>query len=248
MHPYINTAIKAARSAGKIAAQAIDRMDRIKIERKTESIGDYVTDVDKACEQEITKIILEAYPSHGLLGEEGANKESEDIKKTRWIIDPIDGTFNFIHGVPLFAISIGVEVNGSLEHGLVFNPISGELFTASRGEGAMLDSRRIRVSGCASMEDALVSTRFHNPAHDLRRLGAASLDLAFVAAGRFDGYIEKNLKPWDIAAGVLIVKEAGGFVGDFDGKDGYMQSGNIVAGTPKIYPQLLESSHHTRNG
>lgn len=258
MHPYLNTAIKAARSAGQIIARSADRIDRLEIATK-KTPNDLVTSVDRAAEEEIISIVKKAYPDHGFLGEESGAQAGTNINNVVWIIDPLDGTLNFVHGIPQFAVSIGVQVKGVIEHGVVYNPISDELFTATRGSGAQLNDRRIRVSECKNFATALIGTGFayklsgesvdvavhrvHDvmaQCGDVRRLGSAALDLAFVAAGRMDGYWETGLNAWDVAAGALLVREAGGFVTDFAGKDQFLESRSIVAGTPKVYPQLLE--------
>ncbi len=259
MHPYLNTAIKAARSGGTIIARAMDMRDRIEISSKG-APNDFVTSVDRASEAEIIKIISKAYPDHGILGEETGVHEGSNPNNVVWIIDPLDGTLNFIHGLPQFSVSIGVQIKGVLEHGVVYNPISNELYTASKGSGAQLDGRRLRVSECKTLDTALVGTGFAykrttesretcvarlsnvlEKSADIRRAGSAALDLAFVAAGRLDGFYEVGLSAWDLAAGALLVREAGGFVGDFQGTDQFLNNGTIVAATPKVYPELLEA-------
>lgn len=259
MHPYLNTAIKAARSAGNIIARSSDRIDRIEVSAK-KTANDLVTSVDKAAEAEIISIINKAYPEHGILGEETGAHAGSDINQVVWIIDPLDGTLNFVHGIPHFAVSIGVQIRGVLEHGVIYNPISNELFTATKGAGAQLDGKRIRVAECKNFALALIGTGFAykrtdetidvcmgrvsrvlEQCGDMRRAGSAALDLAYVAAGRLDGFWEMGLSPWDVAAGALLVREAGGFVGDFAGGDKFLDGGSIVAATPKIYPALLEA-------
>jgi myo-inositol-1(or 4)-monophosphatase len=259
MHPYLNTAIKAARSAGTIIARSADRIDRIEIASKG-AANDFVTSIDLASEAEIISIIKKAYPDHGFLGEEsGLDNGTNNTNQVIWIIDPLDGTFNFIHGIPYINISIAVQIRGVVEHAVVYNPINSELFTATKGSGAQLDGKRIRVSECKSMDHALIGTGFAYKrtnesidvcmqrvrnvlecSGDLRRAGAAALDLAYVACGRLDGFWEVGLGPWDVAAGALLVREAGGFVGDFTGSEKFIDNGYIVAGTPKVYPRLLE--------
>lgn len=258
MHPYLNTAIKAARSAGNIIARAMDRTDRLEIAAK-KNLNDLVTNIDKAAEAEIISIIKKAYPDHGVFGEESGMQESTNINQVMWIIDPLDGTLNFVHGFPQFSVSIAVQVKGVIEHGVVFNPINGELFTATKGSGAQLNDRRIRVSDCKDISTALIGTGFAykrtnesidvcmqrvrnvmEVCGDIRRAGSAALDLAYVAAGRLDGFWEVGLDAWDVAAGALLVKEAGGFVSDFAGSDKYLDSGTIVVGSPKIYAGLSE--------
>jgi len=258
MHPYLNIAIKAARSAGNIIVRSMDRLDRIDISTKS-GPNDFVTSVDRASEAEIINTIMKAYPDHGILGEESGGHVGTNINEVVWIIDPLDGTMNFVHSFPHFAISIGIQIRGVMEHGVVYNPVTNELFTATKGSGAQLDGRRIRVSDCKTMETALVCTGFsprrkeedHNivmqrlqrvlgECADVRRTGSAALDLAYVAAGRLDGFWESSLGPWDMAAGSLLVREAGGFVGDFNGDEKFLDSGKIIAATTKVYPSLLK--------
>lgn len=257
MHPLINIAVKAARNSSKIILQAYDRLSSVKVDEK--SRNDYVTDVDQKSEQEIIATIRKAYPEHSFLAEEGG--EITGNPDFQWIIDPLDGTANFIHGFPQFAISIAFKHKENIEQAVIFDPLRNELFTASRGEGAQLNERRIRVSPTDRINRALIGTGFpfRHPkifprylqyfakiapqVSDLRRAGAAALDLAYVAAGRLDGHFELALKPWDIAAGVLLVKEAGGFVSDFAGQSDYLKSGDIIAGNPKIFDALQTIIH-----
>ena len=256
MHPILNIAVRAARSAGNIIVRSMDRLDTLTIE--TKSSRDFVTEVDRQAEQEIIKVIRKSYPDHSFLAEESGESGSGD---SQWIIDPLDGTTNFLHGFPQFAVSIALKHKGHLEQAVVYNPVSEELFTATRGGGALLNDRRIRVSKVNKYENALLGTGF--PFKDLthmdpflsvlkdvlsqssgvRRPGAASLDLAYIAAGRLDGFWEFGLQPWDMAAGVLLVQEAGGLVSDFRGGNNFMQSGNVVAANPKIFKILLQSLH-----
>lgn len=258
MHPYLNIAIKAARSAGQIIARSVDRIDRLEVATK-KNANDLVTNIDKAAEAEIISIIKKAYPDHGILGEETGTTVGTNLNNVVWIIDPLDGTLNFVHGFPQFSISIAIQIKGVVEHGVVYNPISNELFTATKGAGAQLNDRRIRVSECKNIGTALIGTGFayrliNEPIDvcvgrlrnvleqcgDIRRAGSAALDLAFVAAGRLDGYWEIGLNSWDVAAGALLVREAGGFVSDLAGTDKFLDSRSIVAGTPKIFTKLLE--------
>ena len=251
MHPLVNIAVGAARSAGNLIMRHYDRVDELHVQTKQRN--DFVTEVDRSAEARIIEHIHRANPNHAILGEESGASGSDEV---RWIIDPLDGTTNFLHGFPQFAVSIGIEVRGKLEHGVVYNPYTQELYTASRGAGASLDGRRIRVSRASSLDGALLGTGF--PFRDdqdidayvalfkdvmantagVRRAGAAALDLAFVAAGRLDGFWEQGLKPWDMAAGIVLVREAGGMVGDMAGRGDPMNTGNIVAGNPKVYEAL----------
>ncbi len=255
MHPMVNIAVRAARSAGNVITRHLDRLDTLNIE--TKGRNDFVSEVDRMAEQEIIAVLQKAYPDHGIVGEETGRSQSE--RDYQWIIDPLDGTTNFLHGVPHFAVSIGLKHKGRLEAGVIYDPIRQELFTAHRGGGAQLDGRRIRVSGHRDLEGALLGTGFpfrvqhHFDAYlnmfrsmtekatDLRRAGSAALDLAYVAAGRLDGYWEIGLHPWDLAAGALLVREAGGIVSDFAGGESYLESGNIVAASPKVFKGMLQS-------
>jgi myo-inositol-1(or 4)-monophosphatase len=252
----INIAVKAARRAGAIINRAARDVDALAVTYKRHN--DFVTEVDRAAEAAIIEIIRRAYPDHSILAEETGASERRDTDYT-WIIDPLDGTTNFIHGFPQYAVSIGLKRKDTLAHGVVYDPTRNELFVASRGAGAFLNERRIRVSRRAKLAEALIGTGF--PFRDLssleeyiamfsalipkvagiRRPGAAALDLAYVAAGRYDGFWEMGLAPWDMAAGALLVQEAGGLVGDFRGEPGYLASGRIVAGNPKIFAQLLQA-------
>ncbi len=257
MHPIVNIAVRAARRAGNLIANAVEQVDRLDITEKASN--DFVTEVDRQAEEAIIGIIHEAYPNHGILGEEGGEiagkKEGVDYQ---WIIDPLDGTTNFLHGFPQFAVSIGVRHKGRLEHAVIYDPMRQELFTASRGGGAQLNDRRLRVTSCKGLEGALLGTGFpfkqqqHLDAYlatfkalfpmtaGIRRPGSAALDLAYVAAGRLDGFWEIGLSPWDMAAGTLLVQEAGGLVSDFSGGDNYLETGNVVAGNPKVFKAILQ--------
>ena len=257
MEPMSHMALRAARKAGDIIVRATDQLDLIEVESK--GANDFVSEVDRAAEKEIVYHLSKAYPDHGFLGEEGGitgNPEAE----YRWIIDPLDGTTNFVRGIPHFAVSIACEHRGKIEHAVVLDPVRREEFVASRGRGAQLNGRRIRVSKRAGLEGALLGTGIpfkarqteHLPAYTqsleklaagsagIRRAGAAALDLAYVAAGRLDAFWEIGLSPWDIAAGSLLVREAGGLVGDFNGEEKYMESGNIVCGNPKCFKAVLQ--------
>ncbi|TAK73662.1 MAG: inositol monophosphatase [Gammaproteobacteria bacterium] len=253
--PLINIAIEAARAAGTLITRAMLRLDTVKVSEKRPN--DFVTEVDQRVEREIISIIRKAYPSHGILGEEGGEQKGDDYQ---WIIDPIDGTRNFIHGFPHFAVSIAIAHKGKIEHGVIYDPVHQELFTATRGKGAQLNDRRIRVSQRKQIAECLFGTGFahrhtdkDNPlpgnllqaiiplCGDIRRAGAATLDLAYVACGRLDGFWEMGLHLWDIAAGVLLVKEAGGMVCDFDGGETYLKTGNVIAMNPILMRQFLKT-------
>ncbi|MDX1374991.1 MAG: inositol monophosphatase family protein [Burkholderiales bacterium] len=261
MHPLLNIAIKAARRAGSVINRAA--LDGAALEVRAKHVNDFVTQVDRAAEGAAIEVIRRAYPDHGILAEESgetraAAAESTRSKgDTRWIIDPLDGTTNFIHGFPQYCVSIAVEHRGRIAHGVVYDPTRNELFTASQGRGAFLNDRRIRVTRCAHLRDALVGTGFPfkelsridrymrnlqtimRGSAGIRRAGAAALDLAYVACGRLDAFWEMGLSPWDMAAGSLLIGEAGGLVGDLEGGQGYLAAGDIAAATPKVFPELL---------
>ena len=250
----LNIAVRAARRAGSIINRAALGGDALVV--KTKRANDFVTQVDRAAEEAIIEIVRKAYPDHGFVAEESGTSGQD--AEYRWIIDPLDGTTNFIHGFPQYGVSIGIEHRGALAHAVVYDPSRNELFTASKGRGAFLNDRRVRVSKCARLQDALVGTGF--PFKELtrvdlylrqlktlmagssgvRRAGAAALDLAYVACGRLDAFWELGLAPWDMAAGALLIQEAGGLVGDLEGEAGFMESGDICAATPKVFPALLE--------
>ncbi|MDG4552663.1 MAG: inositol monophosphatase family protein [Candidatus Competibacter sp.] len=254
MHPVLTIAKRAALSASRILLHHFDRLERLSVTAKQRN--DFVSEADIQAEQEIIQVLRKTYPNHGIVAEESGEQHGQD--DYQWVIDPLDGTTNFLHGIPHFAISIGFRHKTRLEAGLIYDPIRQEMFTASRGAGAQINDRRMRVSGISQMENALLGTGFpfrhpqHQPAYlnffgglfgkcvEVRRAGAASLDLAYVASGRLDGYWEFGLKEWDIAAGTLLVQEAGGLVSDFGGGNDFMKSGNIVAGNPKIFKALLQ--------
>ncbi|MBV8649651.1 inositol monophosphatase family protein [Paludibacterium sp.] len=262
MHPMLNVAIKAARRAGNVIQRASMNIDTIRVERKKHN--DFVSEVDRAAEETIIETILEAYPKHGILAEESGAKGVGQAEY-EWIIDPIDGTTNFIHGHTQYAVSIALAHKGQIQQGVVYDPNRNDLFTASRGVGAFLNDRRIRVSKRTNLNECVIATGF--PVVDqsyidtylgmlkdviartagVRREGAAALDLCNVACGRVDGFWEFNLKPWDIAAGSLIIQEAGGIVTDMIGEQSWFESGDIVAGSPKVLAQLLHIlAPHTR--
>jgi len=254
MQPMLNTAVKAARAAGNIIVRHMDRLDRLKV--TTKQNNDFVSNVDYQSEQAIIDILKYAYPDHGILAEESGKQDEE--ADFQWIIDPLDGTTNYLHGFPQFSVSIALKHKNRLEVGVIYDPIAQELFTASRGNGATLNGKKIRVTGHKGLHNALLGTGF--PYYDqsyldtyletmkalmqktagLRRPGSAALDLAWLAAGRIDGFWEFNLKAWDIAAGALIVREAGGIVSDFNNQDGYLQSGDIIAAAPKVFPEMIQ--------
>ncbi|MGE0581996.1 MAG: inositol monophosphatase family protein [Steroidobacteraceae bacterium] len=253
MQPAVNIAVRAARRAGEIIVRSMNRLDSLQV--TTKGRNDFASEVDRAAEREIIAIISKAYPQHAFLAEEsGQAGESETV----WIIDPLDGTTNYLHGFPTFAVSIACRHRGRLEHAVIYDPMSQELFTASRGDGARLENRRLRVSNRPGIEGALVATGFpyragadHIDSYlaqlkavmqataGVRRPGAAALDLAYVAAGRVDGFWEIGLNPWDTAAGALLIQEAGGRIGTLGGAP-YDLSPNVLAGTPKVYEALLE--------
>jgi len=253
MHPMLNIAVRAARNAGNIIVRALDHIDRLNVQTKSEN--DFVTEVDKAAEQEIIRTIHKAYPDHGFLAEESGKQSGNDYV---WIIDPLDGTTNYVHGFPQFAVSIALKHKEVLEQAVVYDPLRQELFTASRGRGAQLNDRRIRVTSRVGLQGALLGTGFPFKQQQyldayletfkalfpmtagIRRAGAASLDLAYVAAGRLDGFWEIGLHPWDMAAGALLIEEAGGFISDFSGHNEYMTTGNVVAANPKLLKPMLE--------
>lgn len=254
MHPILNVATKAAREAGKIINRASQDVGALKVQ--TKDYNDFVSEVDRAAEDAIISILKDAYPTHGFFGEESGktNSDAESI----WIIDPLDGTTNFLHNFPCYCVSIALQEKGVLTQAVIYDPVHNDLFTATKGRGAFLNDKRIRVTNRSKLQDSLISTGF--PFKDfsyldtyleifkdmakktsgLRRPGSAALDLAYVAAGYADGFFEINLSPWDIAAGALLVQEAGGIVGDFEGNESWLRTGNIVAGNPKVFGQMLQ--------
>ncbi len=254
MHPMLNIAVRAARNAGKIIARAFEELDLVETTQK--GSNDFVTNVDREAEKAIIATIRKSYPEHSIVGEEfGVNQgTNEDYQ---WVVDPLDGTTNFIKGIPHFCVSIALKVKGKLDQAVIFDPIRGELFTASRGQGAQLNGYRIRCSKGKELQGTVLATGFpHKAKHhldayletfkalyldasDIRRAGSAALDLAYVAAGRVDGYWEIGLKPWDTAAGQLMVKESGGMSCDFAGGPNQDKSGNIIAANPKIAKEMV---------
>ena len=257
MQPMLTIALRAARKSGEMIARATEQLDSLRVDEK--KANDFVTEVDRASEKEIIYQLKKAFPDHAFLGEESGYTGKADAEY-RWIIDPLDGTTNFIRGIPHFAISIACEYRGQIEHALVLDPIRREEFCASRGRGAQLNGRRIRVSDRKGLDGALIGTGIpfksrseqHIPAYmrsleaiasktaGVRRAGAAALDLAYVAAGRLDAFWEMALAPWDIAAGALLVREAGGLISDFAGGNDYMETGHIVCGNPKCFKAVLQ--------
>ncbi|HYL01594.1 MAG TPA: inositol monophosphatase family protein [Steroidobacteraceae bacterium] len=254
VQPLLNIAVRAARRAGEVIVRSLNRLESLTISSKGRN--DFVTEVDHAAEREIIGTIRRHYPQHAFLAEESGRSGEHE---TLWIVDPLDGTTNFLHGFPVFAVSIACQIRGRLEHAVVYDPMRQELFTASRGAGAHLDNHRMRVSKTRALEGALIATGFPYRANmryldsylamlravtevaaGVRRPGAAALDLAYVAAGRVDGFWELGLSAWDTAAGTLLIQEAGGRVGTLTGAE-YRQEGHIVGGTPRVYAALLET-------
>ena len=266
MNPMLNMAIKAAQEAGDIIARSADRIDQLQIDNKDKN--DFVTEIDRAAEDTIIGILRKAYPDHTFLGEESGQHEARKEKQQgassyQWIIDPLDGTTNFIYGIPHFAVSIALKKDGKLDQAVIYDPMKDDLFYASRGGGAFYNKRRMRVSKRLSLNNALLTTGVpYRPDQEdiidpyfqtmkamiidtagVRRPGAASLDLAYVAAGRYDGFWEFGLHEWDIAAGCLLVQEAGGLVGDLKGGNSHLQTGDIVAASPKVFKDMIKRLH-----
>lgn len=263
MNPMLNMAIKAAQQAGDIIARSANRIDQLQIENKDKN--DFVTEVDRLAESTIIDLLKKSYPSHSFVGEEsGTHKASKESDiDYQWVIDPLDGTTNFLYGIPHYAVSIALRRDGKLDQAVIYDPIKDDLFYASRGGGAFLNKRRIRVSKRLSMHGALLTTGIpYRPDQEklidpylesmksllpdtagVRRPGSAALDLAYVAAGRYDGFWEFSLHEWDIAAGVLLVQEAGGLVGDLKGGNSHMQSGDIIAASPKVFKEMVKRIH-----
>jgi myo-inositol-1(or 4)-monophosphatase len=262
MQPMLNIAIRAARSAGDLILRSSDDVGQLRIDQKGKN--DFASEVDLKAEREIINIIRTAYPDHAILAEESGQHKGNDFV---WVIDPLDGTTNFLHGFPQYAVSIALKHRGRLEVAVIYDPLRDELFTARRGGGAMLNSRRLRVTNQNTMKGALIGTGFpfktdlHLDAYvgmfkaismqaaGIRRAGAAALDLAYVAAGRLDGFWEIGIMEWDMAAGILLIQEAGGVVTDFSFNDNYLASGNVIAGSPKMHQMLykLIEPHVTEN-
>lgn len=256
MHPMLNVAVRAARAAGRIINNASREVDLLRVAVK--GVNDFVTEVDQASEQAIIETLLQAYPDHGILGEETGQEYGNPDSDYQWIIDPLDGTTNFLHGLPIYCVSIGLMHRGIMTQAVVYDPSRDELFTATRGSGAFVNNRRLRVSKRIALKDSLVGTGFPYRSDDgfgaymrvfaavtracvgVRRPGAAALDLAYVAAGRYDAFFECGLKPWDMAAGSLLVQEAGGLVADYRGEGDFLKRHEIVAGAPKVFAQLMQ--------
>ena len=255
LHPMINVAVKAARAAGSIINRAALDVEAVRISQK--QVNDFVTDVDQAAEAAIIETLLTAYPGHGIWAEESGREHGAKDSEFVWIIDPLDGTTNFIHGFPVYCVSIALAVKGKIEQAVIYDPSRNDLFTATKGRGAYLNDRRLRVSKRIRLQECLISTGFpFRPGDDfpnylrmmtdlmpktagLRRPGAAALDLAYVAAGYTDGFFETCLQPWDVAAGSLMVTEAGGLVGNFTGEPEFLEHKECMAGNPRVYGQLV---------
>ena len=256
LHPMLNIAVKAARAAGSIINRAALDVERLQITAK--GVNDFVTEVDQAAEQAVIETLLTAYPGHAILAEESGRQHGAKHSEYLWIIDPLDGTTNFIHGLPVYAVSIALAFRGKVEQAVVYDPSRNDLFFASKGRGAFLNDRRLRVSKRIRMGEALIGTGFPFRKGDnlarymkmmeavmsqcagLRRPGAAALDLCYVAAGWYDGFFETGLSPWDVAAGSLMITEAGGLIGNFTGESDFLYQREVVAGCPKIYGQLVQ--------
>ncbi len=256
MHPMLNTAIKAARRGASVINRASLDIDQIRVTEKRRN--DFVTEIDQAAERAIVDVLLKAYPTHAILAEEsGASGNQQEGNEFVWIIDPLDGTTNFIHGFPQYCVSIALQQRGVTTQAVVYDPTRNDLFVASKGDGAFLNDKRLRVSTRDKMADSLIGTGFPfrnleqldeylqmfklvtEKCQGLRRPGSAALDLAYVAAGRLDGFFEKGLNPWDMAAGALLITEAGGIIGDFAGEQKYLEKGDVIAGNPRIFYQLI---------
>ena len=254
MHALLNVAVMAAHRGGDTLIRSLPKLDKLKIEQKGRN--DYVSEADRNAERAVISTIQKHYPDHAIIAEESGEQGESDYT---WIIDPLDGTTNFLHGYPVFAVSVGLRHKGRLEHGAVYDPLRQELFTASRGQGAQLDGRKIRVTGNSTLERALLGTGFPfresnmaigpymkmlekaiRETAGVRRGGAAALDLCYVAAGRLDAFWETGLSIWDLAAGALIIREAGGLITGLDGSEDFLQTGHVLTGTPKIYGSVAK--------
>jgi myo-inositol-1(or 4)-monophosphatase len=259
LHPMLNVAVKAARAAGSIINRAALDVEAVRISQKR--ANDFVTEVDHASEAAIIETLLAAYPDHGILAEESGQQHGNSASESVWIIDPLDGTTNFIHGFPVYCVSIALAVKGKVQQAVIYDPSRNDLFTATKGRGAFLNERRIRVSKRTQLNQCLLATGFPFRPDDsmqnyllmmadimqrtagLRRPGAAALDLAYVAAGFTDGFFETGLSPWDVAAGSLLVTEAGGLVGNFTGEPDFLEQRECLAASPRIYGQLVPILH-----
>jgi len=257
MNPALNIAITAARRAGNQILRGLEQRHELQIDIKGQN--DFVSEVDRNAEKSIIDVIQKSYPAHSILAEESGFQEGSS--EYEWVIDPLDGTTNFLHGNPQFAVSIALRYKNRLEIAVVYDPLRDELFTASRGEGAQFNGRKMRVTSIQSLQNSLIGTGFpfkyqqHIDAYlamfksmllqvaDLRRAGSAALDLAYVASGRLDGFWEIGLQPWDMAAGMLLIEEAGGLVSDFNGGHDYFKTGNLIAGNPRILKAILKTIH-----
>jgi myo-inositol-1(or 4)-monophosphatase len=257
MHPLLNIATSAAQKAGEIISRHAEQLENVRFSEKSEN--DFVSEVDLKCEQVIIDTIHKAHPDHAILAEESGRKNDHAESEYTWIIDPLDGTKNYLHGFPFYSVSIAVQHKDRIIHGVIYDPLRQECYSASKGGGARLNNQRLRVSGQIHLEKSLIGTGFpyrnkslktpylktfetvFSKASGVRRTGSAALDLAYLAAGRLDGFWEFALSPWDIAAGSLLIKEAGGLVSDFDGGEQYLKKGDVVAGTPKVFKALLQS-------
>jgi myo-inositol-1(or 4)-monophosphatase len=255
MHPTLSIAVKAARRAGNVINRGARDLDLLTVTSKGPK--DFVSEVDREAERQIVETLLAAYPDHAILAEEGTAKGANADAENVWIIDPLDGTTNFLHGFPQYCVSIALAHRGQVTQGVIYDPCRNDLFTATRGRGAFLNDRRIRVSRRTHLRDCLIGTGF--PFRDgsyldtylkmmkmmiestagLRRPGAAALDLAYVAAGFYDGFWEVGLNPWDVAAGSLLIQEAGGLIGDLAGEGEFLHGGQVIAGSPKIFAQMV---------
>ena len=256
MQPMANIALRAARKAGDFMLRAMDRPEEFDIETKAHN--DFVSNIDKAAEAIIIDQILETFPDHAIIGEESGERSGNS--EYTWIIDPLDGTLNFLQGIPHFAVSIGVLKGRHFEHGVIYDPVRGEEFVASRGSGAQLNGKRIRVSARSKLEDCVLATglppgkvashldeymtglkTLTGTCRGIRRAGSAALDLAYVAAGRTDGFWQMGLRQWDIAAGIVLVREAGGFISDLQGGESFSTTGDIIAANPKSWRALVQT-------
>ncbi|MFZ1389610.1 MAG: inositol monophosphatase family protein [Thiolinea sp.] len=258
MHPMLNIATRTARQAGDLIRRYVGDVDKVRVQLK--DANDFVSEVDKQAEREIIQALRRAYPDHSILGEE-SGKHGDETAEYQWVIDPLDGTTNFLYGLPHFAVSIGLKQRGRLFLGVIYDPLRDEMFAAARGEGATLNNRKIRVSSRLSLDNALLATGVPFRSNQnlelyletlrvlipgtagVRRFGSAALDLAWVACGRYDGFWELGLQEWDLAAGALIIQEAGGLVGDLQGGSEHLVHGNLLAANPKVFKEMLQRLH-----